>query len=146
MLEKARRVQENCGQNSVPLGAAAIQLPFGHPAISSVIPGPNAPEPVKGNVKWMRVEIPAELCGELKKSGLLRPDAATPKPEPDDLKGTRLGTRRDEEVRAMAQTAISIDGFSTATAMLQALRSREISAAELLELHVRRSERHNPAL
>lgn len=46
----------------------------------------------------------------------------------------------------MAQTAISIDGFSTATAMLQALRAREISAAELLELHLKRIERHNPAL
>jgi amidase len=46
----------------------------------------------------------------------------------------------------MAQTAISIDGFSTATAMLAALRAREISSVELLELHLRRIERHNPAL
>src|SRR3954467_216699 len=46
----------------------------------------------------------------------------------------------------MAQTAISIDGFSTATAMMQALRAREVSAVELLDLHLQRIERYNPAL
>jgi amidase len=46
----------------------------------------------------------------------------------------------------MAQTAISIDGFSSAKAMMEALRDREVSAAELLDLHLRRIERYNPAL
>lgn len=36
--------------------------------------------------------------------------------------------------------------FATATRMLTALRAREISAAELLEEHLRRIERHNPRL
>jgi D-threo-aldose 1-dehydrogenase len=78
ILEKTRRIQEICGQYDVPLGAAALQFPFGHPAISSVIPGPNAPEQVKGNLDWMRVEIPADLWDDLKEHGLLRPDAPTP--------------------------------------------------------------------
>jgi amidase len=39
-----------------------------------------------------------------------------------------------------------IDGFSTATAMLAALRARSVSAAELLALHERRIARHNPGL
>ncbi|HZO26390.1 MAG TPA: aldo/keto reductase [Chloroflexota bacterium] len=78
ILEKARRIQEACQQHDVPLGAAALQFPFGHPAVSSVIPGPNAPEQVKGNLAWMRVEIPADLWGDLKEHGLLRPDAPTP--------------------------------------------------------------------
>ena len=78
ILEKARRIQEICQQYDVPLGAAALQFPFGHPAVSSVIPGPNAPEQVKGNLDWMRVEIPADLWGDLKEHGLLRPDAPTP--------------------------------------------------------------------
>lgn len=46
----------------------------------------------------------------------------------------------------MAQTAISIDGFSTATEMLGALRDKKLSAVELLDLHVRRIERYNPAI
>jgi amidase len=40
----------------------------------------------------------------------------------------------------------SIDGFAPATEMLRALRERRISAVELLELHLRRIERHNPTL
>jgi amidase len=39
-----------------------------------------------------------------------------------------------------------IDGFSTATEMLQALRQGQLSAVELLELHLRRIERYNPTL
>jgi D-threo-aldose 1-dehydrogenase len=78
VLEKARRIQEICQQHDVPLGAVALQFPFGHPAVSSVIPGPNAPEQVKGNLDWMRVEIPADLWGDLKEHGLIRPDAPTP--------------------------------------------------------------------
>lgn len=42
--------------------------------------------------------------------------------------------------------ASKLDGFSSATEMLQALRQRRISAVELLDLHLRRIEHHNPAL
>jgi amidase len=38
------------------------------------------------------------------------------------------------------------DAFATATAMLAALRARRVSAVELLDLHRRRIERHNPRL
>jgi amidase len=43
-------------------------------------------------------------------------------------------------------TQSSIDGFSTASQLLQALRQRQLSAIELLELHQRRIERYNPRL
>jgi amidase len=39
-----------------------------------------------------------------------------------------------------------LDGFSTATAMLEALRTRQVSALELLALYRRRIERYNPQL
>src|ERR1043166_3806805 len=39
-----------------------------------------------------------------------------------------------------------IDPFATATEMLAALRTKQISAVELLELHLRRIARHDPAL
>jgi amidase len=41
---------------------------------------------------------------------------------------------------------MTIDAFATATEMLAALRTKQISAVELLDLHVRRITRHNPAL
>ena len=43
-------------------------------------------------------------------------------------------------------TQSSIDGFSSASQMLQALRQRQLSAVELLALHQRRIERYNPRL
>jgi amidase len=39
-----------------------------------------------------------------------------------------------------------LNPFSTATEMLQALRARQVSAAELLNLHLKRIERYNPRL
>ena len=43
-------------------------------------------------------------------------------------------------------TTTAIDPFASAATMLQALRERKVSAAELLELHLERIERYNPAL
>src|SRR4051794_17705549 len=39
-----------------------------------------------------------------------------------------------------------LDAFATAAEMLRALSAREISATELLERHLERIARHNPAL
>src|SRR5205809_1771412 len=41
---------------------------------------------------------------------------------------------------------MTIDAFATATEMLAALRTKQVSAVELLDLHMRRIARHNPAL
>jgi D-threo-aldose 1-dehydrogenase len=78
MLEKTRRIQAVCGRHSVPLGAAALQFPFGHPTVAAVIPGPNTPEQARRNLDWLRHPIPADLWAELKAEGLLRADAPTP--------------------------------------------------------------------
>ena len=78
ILEKTRRIQAVCERYNVPLGAAALQFLFGHPAVSSAIPGPNAPDQVRTNVAWMRQEIPGDLWDDLKEEGLIRPDAPTP--------------------------------------------------------------------
>ena len=43
-------------------------------------------------------------------------------------------------------TTDTVDAFTTATEMLAALRSRRVSAAELLDLHRRRIERYNGKL
>jgi amidase len=41
---------------------------------------------------------------------------------------------------------LSIDAFTSAIAMLEPLHKRQVSAVELLDLHLRRIERYNPAL
>jgi D-threo-aldose 1-dehydrogenase len=79
VLSRARRIDEVCQRFGVPLGAAALQFPFGHPAVVSVIPGPNAPEQVRANLAWMRHDVPSELWAALKEERLIRPDAPTPR-------------------------------------------------------------------
>src|SRR6516162_3446177 len=67
-----------CGRHGVPLAAAALQFPLGHPSVASVIPGGLSPEHVRQNVAAFRHTIPSALWAELKHEGLLRADAPTP--------------------------------------------------------------------
>jgi D-threo-aldose 1-dehydrogenase len=77
-IEKVTRIQAVCERHSVPLTAAALQFPLGHPAVASVIPGPMRPEHVHQNLQALHHPIPADLWRELKTAGLLRQDAPTP--------------------------------------------------------------------
>jgi D-threo-aldose 1-dehydrogenase len=77
VMARARRIDEICRRFDVPLGAAALQFPFGHPAVVSIIPGPNAPDQVRTNLAWMRHPIPSELWATLKAERLIRSDAPT---------------------------------------------------------------------
>lgn len=74
-------IEAVCARHNVSLGAAALQFPFGHPAVAAVIPGPESPEHVQSNLGLMREPIPTDLWAELKSEGLLRPDAPTPSAE-----------------------------------------------------------------
>ena len=78
IMEKAREIERICARHNVPLGAVALRFPFGHPAVISVIPGPNAPEQVRQNLKWMAHPVPAGLWADLRQEGLIRPEAVTP--------------------------------------------------------------------
>ncbi|MGI9146571.1 MAG: aldo/keto reductase [Chloroflexota bacterium] len=81
-LEHATRLHAVCQRHGVPLPAAALQFPLAHPAVASVIPGPNSPEQVQQNVAAARHPIPADLWRELVAEGLLREDAPTPSAGP----------------------------------------------------------------
>jgi D-threo-aldose 1-dehydrogenase len=78
IIAKAQRIAAVCARHDVPLAAAALQFPFGHPSVVSVIPGPIATEEVRKNLAWMRREIPGVLWTDLKKEGLIRQDAPVP--------------------------------------------------------------------
>lgn len=78
ILEKARGLERVCAHYNVPLAAAALQFPFGHPSVLSVIPGPNAPEQVPQNVARMTHPVPGALWADLRQEGLIRPEAPTP--------------------------------------------------------------------
>ena len=78
IVEKTRRISAVCARHSVPLGAAALQFPLGHPIVAAVIPGPNSPEQAQRNLEWVRAPIPADLWAELKAEGLILAHAPTP--------------------------------------------------------------------
>jgi D-threo-aldose 1-dehydrogenase len=78
MVERALRIKAVCDQYSVPLKAASIQFPLGHPSVASVLTGARTAAELEENVEMFRWSIPSELWTELKVAGLLPIDAPTP--------------------------------------------------------------------
>ncbi|MFF4656280.1 aldo/keto reductase [Streptomyces sp. NPDC001381] len=78
VLDRALRLQAVCEHHGVPLRAAALRFPFGHPAVGSVLTGARSPQEVRDTVEQLRRPIPDALWDELRAEGLL--DPATPVP------------------------------------------------------------------
>ncbi|MEZ5932662.1 MAG: aldo/keto reductase [Alphaproteobacteria bacterium] len=78
VLAKVRGIQDVCRRYDVPLQAAALQFPLGHPSVAAIIPGAVRAEEVEQNLSYFRKEIPADCWAELKAEGLLREDAPVP--------------------------------------------------------------------
>ena len=77
-MQRVKKIEAVCARHEVPLPAAALQFPLGHPSVAAVIPGAINPEQVRQNVAAFRHPIPSALWAELKHEGLLRADAPTP--------------------------------------------------------------------
>jgi D-threo-aldose 1-dehydrogenase len=80
-IERTSRIKAVCERHGVPLVAAALQFPLGHPVVASVIPGPNSAAQVRSNLQAMRHPVPADLWAELKAERLIDPAAPTPAKE-----------------------------------------------------------------
>jgi D-threo-aldose 1-dehydrogenase len=78
IMEKTRRIQTVCDRQHVPLKAAALQFPFGHPTVVSNIPGTRTKARFEENLALMRYPIPVDFWAELKAEGLLVEDAPVP--------------------------------------------------------------------
>jgi D-threo-aldose 1-dehydrogenase len=78
LVERAQLLEAVCGRHGVPLAAAALQFPLGHPAVCSVIPGAIAVAELEQNVANVRRPIPAALWAELRHERLLDPAAPVP--------------------------------------------------------------------
>ncbi len=71
VMQRVGRIEHVCKAHGVPLAAAALQFPLGHPIVASVIPGAISPEQVRQNVDNFRHPIPAGLWSDLQREGLL---------------------------------------------------------------------------
>ena len=78
VLERAARLREVCARWDVPLEAAAVQFPLGHPAVRCVVVGCRSRSEVDEDVRLFQLEIPEGLWAELKDEGLLAAEAPVP--------------------------------------------------------------------
>ncbi len=78
ILARVAAMEAVCERHGVPLAAAALQFPLGHPSVAAVIPGALEASHVQRNVAAFRHDIPAAFWAELKHEGLIRKDAPTP--------------------------------------------------------------------
>ncbi len=78
IMERVRKIEAVCQAHGVPLAAAALQFPLGHPCVATVIPGAIHPDQVRQNVETFRHPIPKELWSDLKREKLLAEQAPVP--------------------------------------------------------------------
>jgi D-threo-aldose 1-dehydrogenase len=78
IARRVAEIEETCLSFGVPLAAAALQFPLGHPAVVSVIPGARTAAEVQSNAAYAAHDIPADLWDALKLRGLIRADAPVP--------------------------------------------------------------------
>jgi D-threo-aldose 1-dehydrogenase len=78
VLARVRRIEVVCARYGVPLRAAALQFPFAHPAVATVIPGARSVQEVRENVALLEMDIAADFWAEIKAEGLV--DEGTPLP------------------------------------------------------------------
>jgi D-threo-aldose 1-dehydrogenase len=75
---KVSLIEHVCEAFDVPLAAAALRFPLGHPSVSSVIPGARNAAEVLSNIRLMATDIPDEFWSALKTEKLIREDAPVP--------------------------------------------------------------------
>jgi len=78
LLLRARRLDEACRRHGVPLKAAALRFPFGHPAVVSVLVGCRSVAELDENLRLFEAEVPEALWADLKREGLLAEDLPMP--------------------------------------------------------------------
>ncbi|MFI6760055.1 aldo/keto reductase [Micromonospora sp. NPDC050417] len=78
LLDRALAIQDVCAAHGVPLRAAAIQFPLGHPAVASVVVGARSADEVTDAAEMFAHPIPGQLWRDLKETGLLPEEVPTP--------------------------------------------------------------------
>jgi D-threo-aldose 1-dehydrogenase len=71
VLDRALAIKAVCERHGVPLRAAAVQFPFTHPAVASVLVGTRSPEEVADAVRMCEVPVPPRLWKDLSAGGLV---------------------------------------------------------------------------
>jgi D-threo-aldose 1-dehydrogenase len=78
LVERALALKGATERHGVPLRAAALRFPFGHPAVASVLTGARSPEEVRDTVEQLRHPILDQVWADLRTEDLLPPDVPLP--------------------------------------------------------------------
>lgn len=78
LVQRAQRIRDVCARHNVPLKAAAVQFPLGHPAVTAVLVGCRSVDEVDDNIQMFGHEIPPALWQDLKAERLIPAEAPTP--------------------------------------------------------------------
>lgn len=82
VIDRARRISEVCAEFGVAMPAAAVQFPYGHPAVKTVVVGLSRPKYVAQNMAWFEAPIPPQFWQRLFEVGLLAPGTPVPSAPP----------------------------------------------------------------
>lgn len=78
LLQRALRLKHVCDEHEVPLRACALQFPFGHLAVASVLVGARSAAEATDAAAMLDVRIPGDLWMALRAEGLLAEDVPVP--------------------------------------------------------------------
>jgi D-threo-aldose 1-dehydrogenase len=92
IVERVARIERVCGEFAVPLPAAALQFPLGHPAVTCVLPGARSAAEFDENLRHARYPIPAKFWRALRDQHLI--DARAPLPGEHRSPAPREGPAR----------------------------------------------------
>ena len=79
VLQKVRNIESICHDFDVSLGAAALQFPFSHPSVATVLPGPRSAQQVQRIRRWFEEAIPLDFWAALIKDRLLPASTMIPR-------------------------------------------------------------------
>ena len=78
VLRRVLGIEAICDEFGVSLGAAALQLPIGHPSVASVVPGPRSAEQIRCVCRWFNEPIPPDFWMAMKQEQLLAENIPIP--------------------------------------------------------------------
>jgi D-threo-aldose 1-dehydrogenase len=78
LIDRANRLRAVCDRHGVPLRAAAIQFPLGHPAVQTVLVGCRSLTELQDAILMFEVDISPELWIDMKTQGLLPQEVPVP--------------------------------------------------------------------
>ncbi|MFD5897198.1 MULTISPECIES: aldo/keto reductase [unclassified Streptomyces] len=71
LAARLRTIHEVCARHGVPPRAAALQFPFGHPAVTAIVVGARSPEEIEESATLLARPIPARLWSDLREADVI---------------------------------------------------------------------------